>query len=437
MKPFPHDCWIYKRLTALFLLLLTVGCIIGILTPAGIGWDFANFYDTGRRIAVGQIYDIYKADSLIGGESPQGVLSFWGAPLSAWLYVPLSWFSPETALIIFKIQNTLAYFVALGLLYFFNRQFVEESPLAQWQFATLFVGMCLLYQPFWTVYRVGGQTTPTVFLLFSLALVAYTHSYFSISAVCLVSAAMIKPAFGIFLILLLCVSGIRFFGTMVAVLCIAGISSLVVMGWDIHVEFLLKMLNGVKIIWPWYYSSSLFITLEHLRVLSEEGGSSFIPALVFDLINAAMKIGMLGLFFVLIRKSQSTKQSAPSRKHFLFLIAISFTLFLSQTVWEHYLAMLFLPLAYCLAVHRYFSSQAFSLIIGIVLLSIGQNLIVIHGLQHLFTFDSVLELVLICLFKSAPLILMLIFLIRFHQTLFNSYQDNRWDDPKFGRMITS
>jgi len=437
MKAFLNDCRIYQRLTALFLLLLAIGCVIAILTPAGIGWDFANFYDTGRRVAAGQVQDIYKVDSLIGGESPQGLMSFWGTPLSAWLYVPLSWFSPETALIVFKIQNTLAYFLALGLLFFLNRQFVEEAPISQWKFAALFVGICLLYQPFWTVYRVGGQATPTVFLLFSLALVAFTRSYFSISAVCLVGAAMIKPAFGTALILLMCISGIRFFVTMLAVLFIAGVGSLLVMGWDIHVEFLLKMLNNVKIVFPWFYNSSLYITVEHLRLLSGEGGNPFMPNLVFDLINGTMKICLLGVFIVLIRKSHSFKWSSQSRNHFLFLTAISFGLFLSPTVWEHYLAMLFLPLAYCLAVRRYFSPQAFRLIIGIVLLSIGQNLIVIHGLQNLFTFDSWPELVLICLFKSAPLILMLIFLMMFHQTLFNSYQDRLWNDPKIGCVTKS
>jgi hypothetical protein len=224
---------------------------------------------------------------------------------------------------------------------------------------------------------------------------------------------------------------------MVSVLFIAGVCSLAIMGWDIHVEFLLKMLHGVKMIAPWIFNSSLFITVKHFQMLSGEGVNPAIPTLVFDLINGAMKIGLLGLFIVLIRKSQSFKWSAQSRNHFHFLMAISFTLFLSQTVWEHYLAMLFLPLAYCLAVRRYLSFRAFGLIIGIFLLSIGQNLIVIDVLQHLFTFDSWPELVLICLFKSSPLLLMLIFLIMFHQKLFNSYQDDLWDNPKIGCVTKS
>jgi hypothetical protein len=69
MKAFPNDCWIYQWLTALFLLLLALGCVIAILTPAGIGWDFANFYDTGRRVAAGEIHNIY-------GSTPKRVLIF-------------------------------------------------------------------------------------------------------------------------------------------------------------------------------------------------------------------------------------------------------------------------------------------------------------------------------------------------------------------------
>ncbi|MGH9854754.1 MAG: hypothetical protein ACREBD_33400, partial [Blastocatellia bacterium] len=80
----------YQRLTFVCLLLLLVGTVVGIMVPAGPGWDFANFYDTGRRVAAGQIGDLYNPDSLINGEKPQGGLGFYGAPISALLYAPLS-----------------------------------------------------------------------------------------------------------------------------------------------------------------------------------------------------------------------------------------------------------------------------------------------------------------------------------------------------------
>ena len=39
-----------RRLTAAAVLLIAIGNVVGIVVPAGVGWDFANFYDTGRRV---------------------------------------------------------------------------------------------------------------------------------------------------------------------------------------------------------------------------------------------------------------------------------------------------------------------------------------------------------------------------------------------------
>src|SRR5215467_6445484 len=152
----PETLRTYTRLTALCIALILTGCIVGIVVPAGSGWDFANFYDTGRRAAAGHIQDIYHPDRLIKGEAPQGSMAFWGAPVSAWLYAPLSYVPPHWALVLFKIQNTLACYAALWLLYIHNRQFVDPTPVAQAKFAALFAFLSLLYQPLWTMYRVGG-----------------------------------------------------------------------------------------------------------------------------------------------------------------------------------------------------------------------------------------------------------------------------------------
>src|SRR5262245_33161685 len=207
------------------------GCIVGIIVPAGPGWDFANFYDTGRRVAAGEIQNIYNPDTLIAGEKPQGNMRFWSTPLSALFYVPLSYFSPTGALVIFKIENTLAYFAALALLYLHYRKFAEDLPLAQWQFGAAFAFLSLIYQPFWTVYRVGGQTTPTVFLLLTLALVSYTGGRFFVSALLLVLAAMIKPTFATVLLFLAAISGVRFLKHTVLIVLFLGLASLWIMGW--------------------------------------------------------------------------------------------------------------------------------------------------------------------------------------------------------------
>jgi len=405
-----RECRKYQYLTLLFVLLLVVGCTIGILVPAGLGWDFANFYDTGRRVASGQIGDLYNPATLIGGEAPQGHLGFWGTPVSAILYVPMSWFGPESALMLFKIQNTLAYFAALALLYFFNRKFVGGSPQAQWQFAATFVFLSLLYQPFWTVYRVGGQTTPTVVMLLSLALVAHTSMRFFVSSALLVIAVLIKPAFVTALIFLMCVSGFRFFGITIAFLSISGLASLMMMGWGVHEAFLSKVLQGVKATYPWFYNSSLYILVEHLRLFASDGPESYFRDALFTLAFLGIKALVVGVFVVIMAKSRDEKWSHAAKSHFDFLMAISFFLLISQTVWEHYLAVLFFLLVYVVASHREFSRGAKVVTVGIVLFAIGQNLILINYLRDQFSFQTIPRLVGICLYKSGPLLLTLLFL---------------------------
>ncbi|MGH9901000.1 MAG: glycosyltransferase 87 family protein, partial [Pyrinomonadaceae bacterium] len=240
-----------RKLTALFLLLLLAGATAGVVVPAGPGWDFANFYDTGRRVAAGQVTDIYDPETLIDGERPQGDMRFWGTPVSALLYAPLGYLQPLTALAVFKIQNTLALFAALVLLYLHNRKFVDDTPEAQWRFAALFAFLCLVFQPFWTIYRVGGQTTPTVFLLLVLGLLCHARSKVFLSALCVVAAVLIKPAFVTVLALLALISGLRFAGGTAVVLLASGLVSLATVGWAVHEDFLTLMLKGTSAPFPW------------------------------------------------------------------------------------------------------------------------------------------------------------------------------------------
>jgi len=379
MSVFKNNTLKYQRLTLLFIVLILAGSVIGIVVPAGLGWDFANFYDAGRRVAAGQVSDLYDADTLIRGQEPQGKLAFWGTPLSAILYVPMSWFPPETALILFKIQNTLAYFIAFLVLFLFNLKFVDNSPTEQWKFAALFAFLCLIYQPFWTVYRVGGQTTPTVVMLLTLALISHANLRFSLSSLFFVMAVLIKPIFATGLVFLMCVSGLRFLGSTIAFLCVSGLASLLMMGWGIHAAFLSKVLGGVKATYPWFYNSSLYILIEHLRLLSTHGSGPHLPDGVFTVGIVAIKAIVIGLFVVIMVNSRKETWSDAARSHFNFLMAVCFGLLISQTVWEHYLSVLFLPLAYFAACYKEFSRRAKVVLGSIVVVAIGQNLIFINS----------------------------------------------------------
>jgi len=419
---------LYQRLTGVLLVLMLAGCVAAVVVPAGIGWDFANFYDTGRRVAAGQMADLYHPETLIDGEQPQGKLRFWGTPISAYLYAPMSRFSPETALMLFKIQNVLAYFAAFGVLFLLCRTFIPPFRSARWEFAAVFAFLCLLYQPFWTIFRVGGQTTPTIFLLLTLALLFHTHARFWGSALCIVLATLIKPALAPALLFLLCVSGLRFFRSTVVVLGVVGLASLALLGWAIHFEFLTLMLGGVRVTYPWYYNSSLYILFENLRTAAGPEAQTGLYNLLFTVSTYALKAGVLGTFVYVTVKSRARAWPDAARRHFDVLMATAFFLLFSQTLWEHYLTVLFLLLTYVVANHQHFSRGALALVAAIFVLSFGQNLIFIHFLQTRFAFESVYALLGIALFKSGPLLLTLIFLWRHYRELFHSYTTPAWTE---------
>lgn len=414
----------YRWITAACLTGMLLGSGIGTWVPAGSGWDFANFYDAGRRFAAGEIENLYAPESPIRGEPPQGHMAYWSPPLSAAFLVPLSGFSGETALILFKLQNTLALFATFALLYFFNRRFVRDDPVARWEFAALFSFLCLVYQPFWTVYRVGGQTTPTVVLLLSIALVLHTRSRLFFSSLCWVVAVVLKPAFAAGLAFLGLVSGLRFLGFTALLLAAAAGLSLATLGWSIHETFLSVLLHGAGATFPWFYNSSLYVTAEHLR--------GFVDAAALETALAvstvAIQLGVAALCATVLWKARSHRLGAAAARHFRFLLSVIFFLLVSRTVWEHYLAVLFLPLAYIVACRRAFGGPALRLVAAIFAFALGQNLIVVSFLRDQWSFESLPGVLLVCAFKSAPLLLTLLFVWRHHEEWLRSYATRAWTD---------
>lgn len=420
----------YRRLTFLLLAIIALEAMIGIIVPAGLGWDFANFYDTGRRAAAGQIADIYHPESLIAGAQPQGKLAFWGAPISAYFYAPLSLFSAEWALVIFKLQNVLALFAAWWLLYRNNRQFADASSAEQWKFTALFAGCILLYQPFWSVFRVGGQTTPTVFLLLTIALLNYTKERFDISAACLLLALLIKPGFLFVMLPLGLVSGWRFVRSMAFVSMAFGAVSILLLGWDIHIEFLRVMLLGMKIDYDWLYNSSLYVAVENLILLAVP------PVNVrwLVILEMLLKMAVALIFGWLYWKSRQQHLSKLAQRHFDFLMAVAFCLMFSQTVWEHYLTVLFLLLAYAVAVVWRLSRSAKLLLVAIFAVSLFQNIVLVKVVDSIFVVNSAPELIAVGLLKSSPLWLTLVFVVCHRQELFQSYLTSRWEQVVIRRQ---
>lgn len=411
----------YRMLSGAIVAAILAGCVVGILVPAGLGWDFANFYDAGHRVAAGQVDDLYQQHRPIEGRPPQGEMRFWSAPLSAALLAPLGWLSPETALVAFKVQNTLALLIALAVLYRHYRRFAGWTD--EWTFAALFASLCLIYQPFWTIFRVGGQTTPTVFLLLVLALLGFTASRFFVTAALLVAVAMIKPTFAPMLVFLAVVGGMAFARALVLMLAAAGLLSIALMGWPVHREFLNVLLEGGQMSRAWLYNSSLYVPLENFRLIAAPGSAG---ARALAGLEWLLRIAVIALFVVMFRASHRQEWPQAARRHFEFLMALCFWLLASQLIWEHYLAALFVPLGYFVARRDAFSRSVRILVAAIFALAIGQNLILVQYVSARLQPETTFTLAVAGLLKAGPLVLLLVLLSWFQREIFASYRSSVW-----------
>ncbi|MGE0354759.1 MAG: glycosyltransferase 87 family protein [Gemmatimonadales bacterium] len=393
--------------------------LIGIIVPAGLGWDFANFYDTGRRAAAGQVGDIYNPESPIGGAAPQGRMTFWGAPVSAWFYAPLAPLRPATALLLFKLAGTLAYAAALLLLF---RHLAGAGGFGaeerRW-FAAATIVLILLYQPFWTMYRVGGQTTPFVFLLLVAGLLSYERERFLAASACLLLAVLIKPAMLFVPAFLALVGGRRFFLTLTGVFVAGGLVSIALAGWPVHREFIEMARRGSSKPSPWFFNSSIYILADLVRPIEHSAPLRGAPGgRLAAQLGAAMKLAVLGVFVVLAVRFHRHRLIAPPRRRGEFMLALSFCLLVSQVVWEHYLALLFIPLLWLVSLGHRLPRGAVRWLGAVVLFSVLQNLVLIEFFREHVTISSHPVLLLVSLVKCAPLLLYLGWLLRYHRPLF-------------------
>lgn len=394
-----------KRLTAAFVALMIAGSLAAIVVPAGAGWDFANFYDAGRRVAAGESHNLYESRTLIAGQPPQGTTGFFGAPLSAWLYVPLGQLAVPAALIAFKIENVLALAALFIVLFQFYRRLGSAATGDPWAFAALFTGLCLAFQPFWTVFRVGGQTTPTAALLVGVALVCHVREKLWWSAACLIAAALIKPAFILLLAFLALVSGVAYLWRVAVAGAAAALASVAVAGWPLHTKFIEFMRQGTQWIYPWEFNSSLYVWIESIRAWRWPAAEAGVNPPAFEAVTLVVQVGLGLALLALVFHARRLLASAPARRHFDFLLSIVFFLFWSRTIWEHYLMLLFIPVMFGVISRHSLPASAVRLGVGLLVLCVLQNLIFINWLASLVDDSSLPALVLLSLFKSGPLLL--------------------------------
>lgn len=407
-----------RRLLIAALVILGTLAAVGILVPAGARWDFANFYDTGRRAAAGEMGDIYRPDSPIAGAAPQGGMAFWGTPLSAWLYAPLALFSAPAALVLFKLAGTIAFAAGLLLLY---RQAVEETGIetaeARQVFAFVTLGLVVLYQPFWTIYRVGGQTTPFVFLLVMATSWAYLRERWFPAALALLFVILIKPGFVFIPALLFFLGGRRLAAWLAGIGLTAAAASILLLGWPIHRQFLDILIAGSRMPSPWFFNSSLAILGDAFRPIRDSGPIFSEGGHLPGLIGLGLRgLGAATIVWLAWRAHRLLPDSRARRGLDIFL-AVSLSLLAAQVVWEHYLALLFIPLLLLVAQWRYWSRGARLLLVCLFALMPAQNLILVMAFRSHVSLTSHAALLAVSLVKAGPLLLFLLWLIRYQGEL--------------------
>ncbi len=402
----------WTRWTLLWVGLIVAGSVAGIVLPAGIGWDFGNFYDAGRKVLAGELANLYVPGVPIGGEPPTVPIRFWGTPLSAFAYAPFAALPPYAALVAFKLATAAALFASLLLIHGDASRFLPpDFPRAR--FTAWFAFAALVFQPLWTVYRVGGQTTPWVLLLVALALRFMTREQYGRAAAALVIGVAIKPAFAPALALLFLISGRRFaLATLGAGVAAAGLSVLIA-GWPLHAEFIDLMRRGATTQFsPWYYNSAPAILVNDYPLLADPPAESLYRAA-----GMLLRVALLAGFGWVLYRIHATRLPAPSRRHLQLLVAFCFSLLIARVSWEHYLMLLFPLLAVLIAAAPSLPRGAVRLVTGIVAFGAFQNIVLINFVRSSWSPGSALELLAIGLIKSAPLLLTFVLLVRYADTL--------------------
>lgn len=411
--------WLIAILICLYLIVTAI-CIAD---GDGIRWDFANFYDTGRRMAAGQSRDIYRAHTEIAGQAPLAhpSMKFFSAPLSAYLYLPLGMLTPTSALALFKLQSAVFLLLALLLLYRRCLACLPQNSQLHLHFSIAFIVLACLYQPFWSIYVVGGQTTPLVFFLFTLALVQYTAGRLLFAAGLIVFALAIKPGFLLFAGLLSLMAGLRFIGFVAAWGAVAGMLSMLLLGWEVHLDFLRSMRSGAGGTQIWLWNSSLTVLIDNLSDWYTVNSAT--PPSLLRLAGTLVRLSVLAGAAMLYRAAASHTWPAPQQRHFQFILALTTGLLVMPIVWEHYLALLFIPLGFLLANSYRLPRAAQWILAAVFVLCLGQSVRVTYWLADRIQFQAVLPLVVAAAFKSAPLLLTGLLMVKFRKQVFETYQN--------------
>jgi hypothetical protein len=380
--------------------------------PFGLRWDFANFYDTGRRVLTGHGSEIYDATGTIADRAPLGVMRFWGVPLAGAMYVPMATMPARLAMAALKLQNALA--IILGLVVLvraFGGGRSRDRPVSQPPGGTALVLLALVFQPFWTVFLVGGQTTPVVFLCVAVTAALFASGRVWASGWVVSVALMLKPAFVFLLIPFLVDRRVRFLAAVGCSLAVLGALSVLAVGWPVHRVFLDRMMIGLGDDRLWQYNSALSVLFLNFSVPW--------PGAIdrLRMLGALVRLAIAAWLVALVWRSGRSWADGPGRRLYVVFMGVLFFLLTSEILWEHYLMVLLVPALFVLLQRELFSGRAVGLMGASVVACVGQNIGLTLLVDRFVVVETPLEALATGLWKTAPLLCMTVFLLTSHLEL--------------------
>ncbi|MCB2095314.1 MAG: DUF2029 domain-containing protein [Rhodobacteraceae bacterium] len=396
--PFP------RLISALAVLIIALLLVWGLVTPWGLGLDFANFYDIGRKTRLGEFDNLYDAWAPIGGQEPLGHMKFLGFPIAGYLYTPLSLFSPHIAIFVFKLAGSAAVVAGLALLYRQCRPLAARPE----TYLALFLVAAMFWQPFWTFLRVGGQTTPFAFLLLVIAHGVYVRNRMVAAALLMSAIVVLKPVFAPMAILLFVVSGNRFRLTALIVMAVLTAASLAIYGWAPHAQFLERLaMQDNRLLGPWM-NSAPFAWISGLLIdPAIYGSDTYLQSWQTAPIRVLRPL-TAGL--VCYGGYLSLRGDLPghARRQVMFLTGIMVVFSLSAVLWAHYLMWLFPVIALLIAGRRYLPAAALCLLALAIVLGLCQSYILLRQLELHVGFRNYANATGFGLVKSLPVFLILV-----------------------------
>jgi hypothetical protein len=275
-----------------------------------------------------------------------------------------------------------------------------------------------------------------VFLLLVILLIAHVRDRVAIAALAMTIMLAIKPAFVLMPVMFAIGGRWKLVGYTAIWLAAAGTISLEVFGWGPNVGFLENAARGLDATRLWTYNSSLPALVLNFSLLGGGDASTAAGAPEWIVRLAALtRIATAAFFVVLWRCARRTGMTPAATRNYVTLMAIAFFLLVSETIWEHYLVVLFIPATFVLARRARFSTGAVLTMAAALVLSAAQNLYVALTIQRLVAIDSIAEIVAVGLYKSGPLLLLLWFLIRYHDQFVASQPEARALLPGQGHKL--